>query len=117
MINFIIDENLSFELIKFLKSKGFPAKHIKKMNLGGTKNGELYKIIEKNKAWFLTKDKDFSVKTKFDQYKVGGIIVLNLSDESTKNFKNVISKVLIKLKNDLSKKKLVLVKDEKIIIM
>jgi len=30
MINFIIDENLSFELIKFLKSKGFPAKHIKK---------------------------------------------------------------------------------------
>lgn len=117
MTTFIIDENLSFELIPFLQKKGFTAEHIKIMGLGGTKNGELYKIIEKKKAWFISKDKDFSVKEKFDKYKVGGIIVLNLSNESTKNFKKYIDMVFNKLNENFSEKKLILVRDKEFIIL
>ncbi len=117
MTNFIIDENLSYDLIEFLQKKGFNADHIKKMELGGTKNGELYKIIEKNKAWFISKDKDFSVKEKFDKYKVGGIIVLNLSNETTKNFKQYIDLTFKELRNNFEVKKLVLVRDKEFLIL
>jgi len=80
-------ENISFQIIEFIEKKGYICEHVKKMGYGGTKNGDLYSIIEKKKSWFITRDKDFSVKEKFDNYKVGGVIVLNLSDKTTKNIK------------------------------
>ena len=116
MTHFILDENIGYDLIPFLQKKGFAVDHVKKMGLTGTKNGDLYRVIEKKKSWFITKDKDFSVKAGFDKYRVGGFIVLNLADESTMNVKDKLDVVFKKLKNKFSEKKLVLVKDNQVII-
>jgi predicted nuclease of predicted toxin-antitoxin system len=77
-ITFILDENLPFALLEFLKSQGYDANHIKNMGKTGIKNGEVYQVAEENDAWILTRDSDFKSYHKFVTHNVRGIIVLTL---------------------------------------
>lgn len=58
-IEFLLDENLPFELISFLENRSYRVDHLKKMGKSGIRNGEIYKIAEQNKAWVVTRDADF----------------------------------------------------------
>ncbi len=41
-IKFLLDENMPFALVEFLKNKGYEAEHLKKLGKGGIRNGEVY---------------------------------------------------------------------------
>ena len=45
---FLLDENMPFALLEFLRNSGYNADHLKKLEKVGTKNGEVYKIAEQH---------------------------------------------------------------------
>jgi predicted nuclease of predicted toxin-antitoxin system len=115
-MNFVIDENLSVDLIPFLQKKGHQAYHIKIMGLTGIKNGEVYKTAQQKQAWLITKDQDFNIIEKFRTSRVKGIILINIDGQSTSDYKKAIDKVFNKLKNKFDEKLHVTITDDKIII-
>jgi predicted nuclease of predicted toxin-antitoxin system len=79
-IKFLLDENMPFALIEFLRNKGYKTEHLKKLGKSGIKNGEVYQVAEEKEAWILTRDSDFKNYHKFVTHSVEGIIVLTLND-------------------------------------
>ncbi len=87
-IKFLLDENMPFALIEFLRNKGYKTEHLKKMGKSGIKNGEVYQVAKEQEAWILTRDSDFKNYHKFATHSIKGIIVLTLSDTRTQNIMN-----------------------------
>ena len=69
-VKFLLDENMPFALTEFFKKKGYDAKHLKKIEKGGIKNGEVYKVAEEHDAWIVTRDSDFKNYRKFSEYNI-----------------------------------------------
>lgn len=53
---FLLDENITFELIQLLESFGFLVEHIKKIGKTGIENGEIYKYAEVKNMWIVTRE-------------------------------------------------------------
>ena len=110
-VKFLLDENMPFALIDFLKHKGFITIHLKTIGKQGIKNGEVYKLAEEQKMWIITRDADFQNLQKFVSYDVAGIIVIKISLSRTKYLLNVINLLLNKYQDKLDKKHLIVVDD------
>lgn len=110
-IEFLLDENLPFELINFLEKRSYRVDHLKKMGKSGIKNGEVYKIAEQNKAWIITRDVDFESYYKFKIYNVGGIILFKLSITRTPHLLMTMRKFLDIHEDKLSAKHLIIIED------
>ncbi|KHD06143.1 hypothetical protein PN36_00920 [Candidatus Thiomargarita nelsonii] len=113
-IKFILDENMPFALVEFLRNKGYEAEHLKKLGKGGIKNGEVYKVAEEKDAWILTRDSDFKSYHKFVTHPIKGIIVLTLSDTRTQNLLNVVGQFLETQNDKLSSKRLIFIEEGEI---
>jgi predicted nuclease of predicted toxin-antitoxin system len=113
-IEFLLDENMPFALIEFLETKGFRIKHLKKIGKVGIKNGEVYKIAEKEHLWIITRDADFENYRKFVTYNVGGIIVFKLSDTRTPHLLNKMKQFLEKYQDKLGVKRLIVIEASEI---
>jgi predicted nuclease of predicted toxin-antitoxin system len=47
-VRFLLDENMPFAMLEFLRNRGYEAEHLKKLEKVGIKNGEVYKFAEQN---------------------------------------------------------------------
>lgn len=83
MINILLDENLTFELIGFFERMQFKVYHVKKLGKTGIRNGDVYKLAKELDAWIITRDSDFESITKFDIHKPQGVIVLKVINTRT----------------------------------
>lgn len=113
-IEFLLDENMPFALIRFLEEKGFRVSHLKKIGKGGIKNGAVYKIAEESKSWIVTRDADFESYRKFVIYNVGGIIVFKLSKTRTPHLLNTMKRFLETYRDKLFAKRLIIIEDREI---
>lgn len=113
-VKFLLDENTPYALIEFLESRGFTVKHLKKLGKAGIKNGEVYKLAEKNKMWIVTRDADFQNLRRFSAHKIAGIILFKLSVSKTENLLKAMSLLLDKHQKKLLKKHLIIVEDYEI---
>ena len=111
-IKFLLDENMPYALLEFLLSKGYEADHLKKIEKIGIKNGEVYRLAEQSKSWILTRDSDFRSYQKFVSHTLRGIIVFTLSDTTTRNILNVMSRFLKSHCDKLMSKHLIIIDDD-----
>jgi predicted nuclease of predicted toxin-antitoxin system len=111
-IRFLLDENIPYALIDFLETKGFSVDHLKKINKGGIRNGEVYQLAEENSMWIITRDADFQNYYKFISHKIGWIILIKLSVTKTEYLVQKIKSFFNQHEDKLSKKHLIIVEDE-----
>lgn len=110
-IKFLLDENMPFALIEFLKNKGYETEHIKQLGKGGIRNGEVYQVALEKDAWILTRDSDFKSYHKFVTHPIKGIIVITLNDTRTQNILNCVQQFLETQSEKLSKKHLIIIEE------
>ncbi len=84
-MNFLLDENMPFDLMVEFEKTGHQVFHIKKMGKTGIKNGEVYTLAKLLEAWIITRDVDFASETKFLMYKPVGVIYFGLRDTTVRN--------------------------------
>ena len=111
---FLLDENIPYALISLLENRGFTAIHLKKIDKQGIKNGEVYKIAEKEKIWIVTRDADFQNFRRFVAHNIGGIILFKLSVTKTGYLLDAMNGLLDKYQDKLSEKHLIIVEDHEI---
>jgi len=116
-VKFLLDENMPFALIGVLEKRGFTVRHLKKIGKAGIKNGEVYKIAEREKSWIVTRDADFENYRKFISYKIGGVILFKLSESKTLHLLNMMNRFLDKHNDKLIKKHLVLIENDGVKIL
>jgi predicted nuclease of predicted toxin-antitoxin system len=116
MKGFLLDENISFEVIPVIKKLGYKVEHLKKLGKTGIRNGEVYQIATSHKLIIITRDTDFESIIKFNQHKIPGVIVIKLSDSTTKNIIRYLKKVFQLHREDFSTKHLFTVTDNAISI-
>ncbi len=110
----LIDENLPYDLECFFAEKNVPVEHIKKIGKAGIKNGEVYQYAEINKRWIITRDVDFQNYFKFQQYNIGGIILIKTSLTNKRYLLKFLNKFWNEHSNKLNKKLLVIIEDSKV---
>lgn len=113
-IKFLLDENLPFALVEFLRNQGYEVEHLKQLGKGGIRNGEVYQVAAEKDAWILTRDSDFKSYHKFVTHPVKGIIVLTLSDTRTQKILNVVKHFLETQDDKLSSKRLIIIAEGEI---
>lgn len=111
---FLLDENMPLALCEFLENKGFHVDHLKTLDKGGIKNGEVYKIAEIENAWIITRDSDFESYRKFITYNVAGVIVFKLTETKTPYLIKVMKRFLEIHQNKLLAKHLIIIEDKEI---
>jgi predicted nuclease of predicted toxin-antitoxin system len=113
-IKFLLDENMPFALIEFLRNKGYETEHIKQLGQGGIRNGEVYQVALEKDAWILTRDSDFKSYHKFVIHPIKGIIVITLSDTRTQNILNYVQQFLETQFEKLLSKHLIIIEEGEI---
>ncbi len=113
-VRFLLDENMPFAMLEFLRNRGYEAEHLKKLEKVGIKNGEVYKFAEQSESWILTRDSDFKSYRKFVMHSVRGVIVFTLSDTTTRNILDVMNRFLKTHSDKLASKCLMIIDDDTI---
>ncbi len=113
-VRFLLDENMPFALLEFLRNRGYETDHLKKLGKVGIKNGEVYKVAEQHRAWILTRDSDFKSYYKFVTHNVRGVMVFTLSDTTTRNILDVMNRFLKTHCEKLASKHLIIIDDNTI---
>jgi len=108
---FLLDENIPYALIDLLEKRGFNVLHLKKIGKQGIKNGEVYKIAEKEKMWIVTRDADFQNLMRFYSFNVAGVILFKLTRSKTEHLLNAMIRLLDKQGDKLTGKNLIIVED------
>lgn len=108
---FLLDENIPYALINFLKKRGFLVEHLKKIGKGGIKNGDVYRLAEEKKMWIITRDADFQNYYKFLSHNICGIILLKLTMTNTSYLLKIIETFLNKYQDKLFEKHLIILED------
>src|SRR5438552_2934841 len=107
-MNFLLDENLPFDLIAAIAAKSHTAFHVKKLGKTGIVNGEVYTLAKELDSWLITRDKDFRNLEKFYHYDINGVIVLVAAGKmKTREIVTTISNFMDKHTSLLSSKKLI----------
>jgi predicted nuclease of predicted toxin-antitoxin system len=109
---FLLDENIPYALIDFLEKRGFSVEHLKKLQMGGIKNGDVYKIAEKGKMWIITRDAGFQNYYRFGSHDIAGIILIKLTATKTNYLLKAMERFLAKYQDKLLEKHLIIVEDE-----
>jgi predicted nuclease of predicted toxin-antitoxin system len=65
---FLIDENLSVKLPEVAHAKGFSATHVNHLGLGGAKDWDILKIVEKDE-WVLVTNNAFEFRGRYNKIK------------------------------------------------
>ena len=112
---FLLDENISFDVITFLKTYHFKVEHVKLLGKSGTRNGEVHKLSVRLKAWIITRDSDFLNRNKIAEYKTKGVIVIRLTDSSTKVLINRLKGFIEKYQKEIKKSRLIVIDDKRFI--
>ncbi len=108
-IKFLLDENVSNNLKKFLISKGYETVSVQDLDERGTKNSELMELARIKNRIFITYDKDFMYfKHKIDNF----LIIIDIHPLIDENVIPAMEQYLISLKiEDLKKNYVILEKD------
>lgn len=115
-IRFLLDENIPFDMIEFLRKRDFDVIHLKKIGKCGINNEELCRIAEEDDLWILTRDSDFKSYQKFVTHNIKGVIVFALTDTMTNNILNMMSRFIETHHAKLLSKNLIIIEDHKVII-
>jgi len=94
-MNFLLDENMPYDLMVEFEKSGHQVFHIKKLGKTGIKNGEVYSLAKSLEAWIITRDIDFASESKFLLYNPFGVIYYGLRDTTVRNVVFVFRKLLI----------------------
>jgi len=113
-IQFLLDENIPYALIRFLEKKGFLVSHLKKIGKTGIKNGEVYRLAEEMNAWIVTRDADFQNMQHYISRQVAGIILFKLSKTKTNILLSAMQNLIERYKDKFSEKHLIIVEDKQV---
>jgi predicted nuclease of predicted toxin-antitoxin system len=113
-IKFLLDENMPFALLEFLTNRGYDTIHLKKIEKVGIKNGEVYKVAEKDNSWIITRDSDFKNLHKFIEHNIRGILVFTVTDTRTQNILNLMKQFLEFHSEKLTSKHLIIIEDKEV---
>ena len=91
----LLDENFPKKSISLLKAYKYEVIDIRQTELEGLEDIKIFNLAKKEKALFLTTDKDFYHTIHFNNKPHNGIIVITLSQPNTKN---IIEKLIWFLK-------------------
>jgi predicted nuclease of predicted toxin-antitoxin system len=105
---------MPFALLELLITSGYETYHLKKMEKGGIKNGEVYKVAEESSAWIITRDSDFKNYQKFMEHNIKGIIVFSVNDTRTQNILNLMKRLLEVHSEKLLSKNLIIIEDSEV---
>lgn len=83
-MNFLLDENMPYDLMVEFEKTGHQVFHIKKLGKTGIKNGEVYALANSLEAWIITRDIDFASETKFLLYNPIWVIYYGLRDTTVR---------------------------------
>jgi predicted nuclease of predicted toxin-antitoxin system len=86
-MNFVLDENVSKKLVRWLKNQGHHAVSLHELNLLGIKNGSIAELAMQKNAIIVTCDRDFLQIRKELQLK-SRIIFFHLD---VPNYQNIVS--------------------------
>lgn len=92
-MKFIADENLGVRVPQYLKNLGFNITWVKKV-APGKPDIQILDIANKEKRVLITQDKDFGELVFKEKIATYGVVLLRLKDESVKNKKKVLLKLL-----------------------
>lgn len=99
-MKFLIDEDISPKIANLLNELGYPATHIREVQIS-LSDQEILKIATTGQFIVITEDKDFG-KLVFKEGQLhNGVIFLRLEDQTLGNTKKAIKWVLSKGKNKL----------------
>jgi predicted nuclease of predicted toxin-antitoxin system len=74
----LMDENMPREAADLLRNLGHDVKSIRDLNLQGTKNGDIYRLIQAEERMLVTLDLDFANILNYPTQTHPGIIVLRV---------------------------------------
>jgi predicted nuclease of predicted toxin-antitoxin system len=90
-MNILLDENFPKKAKAILEASGFNVFDVRGTANEGLPDIEIFNIAKKEKALFLTTDRDFSHTIHLTQKPHNGIVVINLKNPNTKNILEKLS--------------------------
>lgn len=105
---FLIDENISIEVITFLSAKGYDVKAVP----SGLNNGEVIKLAHKEQRILLTHDVHFSNILLYDPKKYFGIIRIRIHPPDANKIIVAVDALLDKIKNIDIRGKLIILEEK-----
>jgi predicted nuclease of predicted toxin-antitoxin system len=93
-MNFLLDENIPYDLMVEFERTGHQVFHIKKLGKTGIKNGEVYALARALDAWIITRDIDFASQAKFLTYNPLGVVFYGLRDTTVRNVISIFRQLL-----------------------
>lgn len=91
-MKFLLDENISPKTVKFLKSLGFEAVHVRDVDLRGASDSEVIKFARENGLILITVDKGFTNILHYPPNTHHGIIRLKLKYMPSKIVHSVLER-------------------------
>jgi len=112
-VKFLLDENVSHNLLKLLISKGYDTTTVQELNKRGAKNSILQEIARKEGRVLLTYDKDF---IEFKHESDNQLILVDIHPLIDENVLPHFEKFLDSFSFDDLKENIVLLKEDEIIL-
>lgn len=94
-MQFLVDENVSKEIMDFLSANGHDVKPV----LPGSKNGEVKKLAQQEKRTLLTHDVHFSNILLYNPKELYGIIRIRIHPPNPNKIIDALNALLDKIKN------------------
>lgn len=91
MNKFLIDENLSPQLARWLKGLGYDARAVRNVGLKGKSDEEIIRWLQREKNILITSDLDFGEIFYLKSFGGFGVIVLRGKSQSTNAFKAILA--------------------------
>lgn len=106
-LKFFADECLHKKIVTALRENGYSTEYISELQ-PGLSDHEIVKIVSQNSAILITEDSDFGEWVFVHGYKNVGVIFIRYRPNEIEKMTNVILKVILKYKDELFKKFIVL---------
>ena len=113
---FFLDENFPKAATPILIKEGHKIVDIRGTDQEGLEDEELFKIVQKNKAIFLTTDKDYFHTIPYLFKSHLGVIIITLKRPNRRNIIDRLKWLLSNIDLELMKNKVILLKDRNYVI-
>ncbi|HOO13890.1 MAG TPA: DUF5615 family PIN-like protein [Candidatus Marinimicrobia bacterium] len=113
---FFLDENFPKAVTSILIKEGHKVIDLRGTDQEGLEDEELFKIVQKNKAIFLTTDKDYFHTIPYLFKSHFGVIIITLKKPSRKNIIDRLKWLLSNIDLELMQNKVILLKDKSYMI-
>ena len=93
-MHFKVDEDLPREVAHLLRAKGYECSTVLEQGLGGTKDPELWRIVQDHRQFLITADKGFGDVRRFPPGSHGGVLLLRPADDGIQPLLDLVNQAL-----------------------